>query len=84
MAGARAIPTDERLIFQNAGWPTSPVAGADFGAVVRVYTGVAGTRAWAVLVGLTGEPRLQLANGWRVVNWAVDERDGVKVLELAR
>ena len=83
VAGWRAIPTDDRLGFQNAGWPSSPVAGADFSRVVRAYTGVAGERAWTVLVGLTGDPALRLREPWRI-DQTVDERNGVRVLQLAR
>lgn len=83
LAGWRAIPSTDRLAFQNAGWASSPVASADFSRVVRAYTFQSGDRAWTVLVGLAGDPRLELRVGWRVTQ-GIDERAGVRILELAR
>ena len=81
VTGSRIIPTDARLRFQNAGdaWPDSPVAS--FTNAVRAYSGVAGSRAWTVLVG--GNGSLALKNDWREVA-TIAEWPGVKVVELVR
>jgi hypothetical protein len=50
--------------FQNSGWADSPVKGADFEKVVRVYSSVCGDTAYLLLIGVTGEPRLELRDGW--------------------
>lgn len=82
-AGWRSIPTEERLVFKNATWADSPVRMADFDKVVRAYTFVAGLRAWTVLVGLSGDPRLELQLGWQIVG-TVATRPGVEIVELVR
>jgi hypothetical protein len=84
VAGSRVIPTEDRLSFKNAGWTDSPVSKARFDeTIIRAYTGVAGPRAWTVLVGLSGEPGLVLQGGWRTGN-RIAERPGVVVLQLER
>jgi hypothetical protein len=86
LRGFRAVKTKTRLSFQNAGWAGSPVQGAAFDAgVVRAYSGLAtdGSENLLVLVGLTGDPRLQMQNGWRLGE-TVDEMPGVKVVRLER
>jgi hypothetical protein len=82
--GSRLVPVPERLVFKNAGWADSPVAGADFEeTIVRAYSGVAGSRAWTTLVGVSGDPGLRLQHGWRIAS-QLAARPGVTVLELAR
>jgi hypothetical protein len=84
VAGSRIVPVEDRLGFMNAKWAQSPVADARFDVtVVRAYTGVAGARAWTVLVGVSGDPGLQLGAGWKLKE-KLAERPGVQVLELAR
>ncbi len=95
IAGWRALATDERLQFLNAKWANSPVTSANFhkddaeeerrdpGTVVRAFSFVAGGRGWLVFVGLTGDPRVELGNGWHQVR-VVAERTGVRVVEIAR
>ncbi len=84
IAGTKAIPTEDRLNFQNAGWATSPVEAGNFdNGIVRIYSFMAGNRGWTVLLGITGDPRLKLREGWRVVG-VVAERPGVQVLEISR
>ena len=88
VAGSHAIPTADRLHFENADnldhWPNSPIKTARFGdTVVRAYTGVSGDRAWTVLVGLTGDPGLVLQNGW-AVSGTLATMPGVDLLELHR
>ena len=84
------MPIPDHLTFKNTRWHDSPIAEANFhdesgtgGAVIRVYTGVVGDRAWSVLVGLTGDPKLEFQNGWSVVGEVVT-LPGVTVLELRR
>ena len=84
VAGSRVIPTDDRLVFRNAGWADSPVVRARFDdTVVRAYTGLAGAGAWTVLVGLRGDPGLELRDPWRIGR-RLAERPGVAVLQLER
>ncbi len=83
IAGWNAIDTDERLAFKNAGWSDSPIASADFDAVVRAYSFIAGNAGYTVLVGLMGDPKLEFANGWHPVE-TIAERPGCSVLRIAR
>jgi hypothetical protein len=84
IAGTKTIPTGDRLEFRNAGWANSPVESANFdNGIVRVYSFLAGDKGWTVLLGITGDPRLKLREGWRVVG-VVAERPGVQVLEISR
>jgi hypothetical protein len=84
VAGWTSLPTTERLAFVNAGWPNSPVSGADFdNGIVRAYSFVTGTRGWTVLVGVRGPPAVRWGGGWRPVG-LVAERPGVQVWEIAR
>lgn len=89
--GWKAIGSAERLRFLNARWAGSPIVGATFwdayrtsgDGVVRAYSFVTGDRGWTVLVGVTGDPRLQWGSGWHQVG-VVAERPGVRVLAIAR
>ena len=55
--GSRIVPADDRLVFKNATWADSPVVKARFDdTIIRAYTGVGGSAAWTVLVGLSGIP----------------------------
>lgn len=84
--GSLLIQTASRMRFSNANWPGSPVVGAAFGeGVVRAYSGLAedGSENVLVLVGLTGDPKLQIGNGWRLGE-TMDEMPGVKVIRLER
>ena len=84
VAGSRTIPVEDRLRFQNAGWDTSPVASARFEqTIVRAYSGVSASRAWTALVGLSGDPGLQLKNGWGVAG-EIAKHPGITVLQLKR
>jgi hypothetical protein len=88
--GATIRPDAEVLRFHNAafgsaGWPLSPVASYDTAAAVRVYSGVtdAGTGITAIL-GRTGDPRIQWANGWRPDGLPLCQADGFEVLRIVR
>jgi hypothetical protein len=82
VAGSRVVPVEDRLRFKNAGWVDSPVASARFeDTIVRAYSGVSGARAWTTLVGLSGDPGLQLRSGWSVAG-ELARHPGVAVLEL--
>lgn len=83
VAGSKAIPTENRLVFANTGWATSPIASADFNRVVRAYTGVAENKAYTALVGLSGDPALRLQGGWSI-DGLIDERPGVQLLGLSK
>lgn len=65
--GFTCIPTDDRLTFINAGWPGSPVAAANFDAVVRCYSYVTGPVGWTVLLGMRGDPQVVWGGGWQTV-----------------
>lgn len=84
IAGWKAIDTPDRLAFVNAGWPGSPIRGANFDTgIVRAYSFIAGDRGWTVLVGLRGDPAVEWGGGWHPVK-AVADRPGVRVIEIAR
>lgn len=82
--GTRLWPDAAVLHFSNAGWGDSPVKAADFKAVVRAYS--ASDQAgqwWTVLLGLTGDPKVEWRDGYRVGAVVVD-RGAVKVLRVVR
>ncbi len=83
IAGWKSIPTTNRLVFMNARWAGSPVVEANFDKVVRTYSFLDGPRGWIALVGLTGDPALQLREGWRIVG-TVAERPGIRLIEISR
>lgn len=82
--GWRAIDTDQRLTYINAGWANSPVTAANFDTgLVRAYSFVTGSRGWTVLVGLRGDPAVTWGGGWSPVRVAAD-RPGLRIVEIAR
>lgn len=63
--GFHAFGTDADLTFKNAGWDDSPIAGANFDVVTRVYSFLDTPRhGWTVLVGIKGDPQLRFKNGF--------------------
>ncbi len=81
--GWTALDTVEPLQFQNAGWITSPVKSADFNKVVRAYSFVHRNAGYTVLVGLSGDPRVEWQNGWRSAGISV-EMSGCQILKIER
>jgi hypothetical protein len=82
--GSRIVPSEDRLAFKNATWADSPVVKARFDeTIIRAYTGVGGSAAWTVLVGLSGDPGLELRAPWRIAK-RLAQRPGVEVLQLER
>lgn len=83
--GFRAIDArdQDRLTFNNAGWPGSPVAAANFDRVTRCYSFIAGGRGFTVLVGLSGDPAVQWGGSWFPES-VVAEMAGVQVLSIER
>jgi hypothetical protein len=82
--GSRIVPAEDRLVFKNATWADSPVVKARFDeTIIRAYTGVGGSAAWTVLVGLSGDPGLELRGPWRIGR-RLAQRPGVEVLQLER
>jgi hypothetical protein len=85
--GFTCIPTTDRLTFGNAGWPGSPVKAADFDALIRAYSFIAGDRGWTVLLGIRGDPRVEWGGGWRPGNdvAGTDGPDGrTRVVEITK
>ena len=70
-AGLDALPGDleQRARFKNAGWADSPVKSADFTRLVRAYTADAGTEAYTILIGVSGDPNLTFRSDWEPVDW---------------
>jgi hypothetical protein len=82
--GSRIVPSEDRLVFKNATWADSPVVKARFDdTIIRAYTGIGGSAAWTVLVGLSGDPGLELRSPWRIGR-RLAQRPGVEVLQLER
>jgi hypothetical protein len=78
IAGATIAPDDVMLTFVPAGDPRAPVREARTqGAHPRVFAGVAGSRAWVVLVGLDGS-KAPWQREWRPGR-RVATRPGVEV-----
>jgi hypothetical protein len=66
--GLDSLPADleESGRFCNATWSDCPVKSADWSRVVRVYSALGTGWCYAVLVGVDGDPALELRDGWRV------------------
>jgi hypothetical protein len=78
------IPGDDVVyLYQNVGWSTSPIKSVDFSKVVRAYSFVSGNRGFTVLLGLTGDPRIEWQNGWREVGVA-GEKTEIRILRIER
>jgi hypothetical protein len=89
--GATLIPVDgPRLSFKNAKWPDSPVGNANFrddsnpsGTVTRCFSAVAGNWGITEALEVTGDPRIEWANGWRPVQ-EIARYEQVIVWEIKR
>jgi hypothetical protein len=87
--GSTIVDTEDRLAFKNAGWGDSPVKGANFGSdtspgtVVRTYSGITGNTGYLVLVGVTGDPRVEFQLGWRIDSQLADV-NGCQVFKLTK
>lgn len=83
--GTRLVPDGERLRFMNATWNDSPVVAFDTTSAVRAYSGIRpdNRTGITVVLGITGDPRVQFGNGWRPTG-VVREMSEVKVLAIER
>lgn len=86
LRGFTLLPADNRYTFQNAnntgGWPQSPVRNAAFeDTVIRVYSFVGADPEVTVVVGVTGDPRIEWQNGYRPVG-VLAEMHEIQVLEI--
>lgn len=86
--GMRLIPAGRR--FKNARWADSPVRDARFSdqagqqnTTVRAYSFVGDGAGELVLVGVTGDPGIDMQNGWRL-GATLAERPGVRVLRVEK
>ena len=91
VAGHRAIDAvtgKSALTFHDAGAPTSPVTSVNTSRLTVAYAFTAGDRGVVVLLGVSGDPVLRLADGWRRVRVAASRRaaDGTRidVVEITR
>jgi hypothetical protein len=79
VAGHRAIEAvvgKSAVTFHDAGAPASPVASVDASRLSVAYAFTAGDRGVAVFIGVTGDPVMRLAAGWRRVRVAASKRAG--------
>lgn len=81
LQGWRALDTQDRLTYKNAGWSDSPVK--EFTGAVRVYSGVVGDRGYSVVVGKEASFAVEWQNGWSPVE-TLTEMPGVQVLRIRR
>lgn len=82
--GTTLVPDEVTLTVAPVGAPGTPVAPArSDGAASRVFTGVAGTRAWVVALGTAAHDRQTWAAGWRPVEH-VTRWPGVEAWALVR
>jgi len=88
IAGTRVVPDATALAFRDAGWPGSPVArfraaeGAPSdNAAVRAYSGVAGDTGVLVLLGVRGDPGVEMGSGWQIGR-VVSEWPELRVVRL--
>lgn len=81
--GTRVVADDVRLTFVNTGWAGAPVAAFNTATCVRAYTGTRGDWGITVLLGLSGDPGVQWANGW-APGRVLAEKPGVRVLEITK
>ena len=91
VAGHRAIEAvtgKAALTFHDAGAPASPVASVNTSRLTAAYSFTTGDRGAVVLLGVTGDPVLRLAGGWRRGSVAATRRaaDGkrIDVVEITR
>jgi hypothetical protein len=80
----RLLPTDieQRGTFGRAGEQGSVAVGYERSTAAAVYERRTNDEAWVVAVGVTGEPRVRTAPGWRV---ATTERlPGVELTRATR
>lgn len=86
--GARVLPDDIELSFQNSGWPQSPVIAANFetdssrGTVLRVYSGI-GARSLMVGLRVQGDPQIRMRDPWHVLRTLIDDNE-LQVWEIGR
>lgn len=71
IAGSRVVFDATMLSFRNAGWPGAPILRARWAegpprtdATVRAYSGIAGDSGVLVLLGVRGNPGVEIGNGW--------------------
>ena len=85
VAGFTAIPTAAPLVFKNAGWHDSPVAGAAFErSVLRVYSFMdSADHGYSFAFGMTGEPEIEWRDGFRETARFVDTPT-MRLMEVAR
>jgi hypothetical protein len=84
VAGFHVFGVETRLVYQNTGWPTSPIASANLDVtIVRAYSFMdSGSHGWTVMLGLTGDPGIVWQNGFGPVR-CVAQMEGVEVWEIA-
>jgi hypothetical protein len=90
IAGTRIVPDAAILTFQNAGWPTSPVRSARFAdgapkpnSCVRAYSGVNGNTGVLALLGVQGDPGIEMQQGWSL-GPLVAEWSELRVYQISR
>jgi len=91
IAGTRIVPDDVLLRFQNVGSVNSPVkafksltkSGGATNTAVGAFSGLGRSINILALIGVTGDPGVVHQNGWRTRR-VLDERPGVRVLEIVR
>jgi len=83
ITGTQVASDDARLVFKNATWHDSPVKSFDTTAAVRAYSGISGNTGVLCVLGLIGDPRLELQHGWRIAG-AVHDRSAIKVYRLSQ
>jgi len=82
LEGWKAVATDARLSYQNAGWAGGDPPVSSFTGATRVYSGINGSDGYTVVVGDTGV-QIQWKNGWAPVGEPV-RRDGAQVIHIRR
>lgn len=82
VAGHRALDTEDRLTFMNAGWAGSPVLSLEGRPLVRAYSFIHGDRGYTVpLGGAVGS--VPFGNGWRAAG-VIAEMGDVHVVRITR
>jgi hypothetical protein len=80
--GSRIMPDDIKATFADDGSPSAPATLAD-STSGRVFSAVAGDRAWTLILGDGVSPTLRWREGWRARR-RIAQRPGVEVWTAGR
>lgn len=83
-SGLDALPplVEDRAVVKEPGSPDAAIASFDARGAEAVYLAQGDREAWAVAIGVTGNPGLHWRTGWRAVD--TRSREGVTIIRAER